>query len=223
MKFFIDTADLEEISTANDLGVLDGVTTNPSLVAKIVSDPENFTYKDFKDHIAKICEIVDGPVSAEVTTLSSEEMVSQGEELAAIHDNVVVKCPLTQDGLKAMRHLSGNGIRINATLVFSPSQAILAAKAGASFVSPFVGRLDDISTEGMALVDQILRIYDNYRFSTEVLVASIRHPQHVVEAALMGADIATIPFNVIGQLLKHPLTDSGLKRFMDDASVIKQG
>ncbi|MBC8524803.1 MAG: fructose-6-phosphate aldolase [Chlorobium phaeobacteroides] len=223
MKFFIDTADLEEISAANDLGVLDGVTTNPSLVAKIVSDPEKFTYQDFKDHIAKVCEIVDGPVSAEVTTLSPEEMISQGEELAAIHDNVVVKCPLTRDGLKAMRHLSGNGIRINATLVFSPSQAILAAKAGASYVSPFVGRLDDISTEGMALVDQIVRIYDNYRFPTEVLVASIRHPQHVVEAALMGADIATIPFDVIGQLLKHPLTDSGLKRFMDDASVIQQG
>ena len=222
MKFFIDTADLDEIRAANDLGVLDGVTTNPSLVAKIVKDPDNFTYRDFKEHIAKICEIVDGPVSAEVTTLTSEEMVAQGEELAEIDENVVVKCPLTLEGLKAMRHLSGNGIRINATLVFSPAQALLAAKAGASFVSPFVGRLDDISTEGMALVEQIVGIYENYRFSTEVLVASIRHPQHVVEAAMIGADVATIPFKVIGQLLKHPLTDSGLKRFMDDAVVMKK-
>lgn len=222
MKFFIDTADLDEIRAANDLGVLDGVTTNPSLVAKIVKDPDNFTYRDFKEHIAKICEIVDGPVSAEVTTLTAEEMVSQGEELAEIDENVVVKCPLTLEGLKAMRHLSGNGIRINATLVFSPTQALLAAKAGASFVSPFVGRLDDISTEGMALVEQIVGIYENYRFSTEVLVASIRHPQHVVEAAMIGADVATIPFKVIGQLLKHPLTDSGLRRFMDDAAVMKE-
>ncbi len=222
MKFFIDTADLDEIRAANDLGVLDGVTTNPSLVAKIVKDPDNFTYRDFKEHIAKICEIVDGPVSAEVTTLTSEEMVAQGEELAEIDENVVVKCPLTLEGLKAMRHLSGNGIRINATLVFSPTQALLAAKAGASFVSPFVGRLDDISMEGMALVEQIVGIYENYRFSTEVLVASIRHPQHVVEAAMIGADVATIPFKVIGQLLKHPLTDSGLKRFMDDAAVMKK-
>ena len=222
MKFFIDTADLDEIRAANDLGVLDGVTTNPSLVAKIVKDPDNFTYRDFKEHIAKICEIVDGPVSAEVTTLTAEEMVAQGEELAEIDENVVVKCPLTLEGLKAMRHLSGNGIRINATLVFSPTQALLAAKAGASFVSPFVGRLDDISTEGMALVEQIVGTYENYRFSTEVLVASIRNPQHVVEAAMIGADIATIPFKVIGQLLKHPLTDSGLKRFMDDAAVMKK-
>ncbi len=223
MRFFIDTADLEEIKAANDLGVLDGVTTNPSLVAKIVQDPENFTYEDFKAHIAKICDIVDGPVSAEVTTLLAEEMIVQGEDLAAIHDNVVVKCPLTLEGLKAMHHLSANGIRINATLVFSPTQAILAAKAGASYVSPFVGRLDDISTEGMALVEQIVDIYDNYRFPTEVLVASIRHPQHVVDAALIGADVATIPFKVIGQLLKHPLTDTGLERFMKDAAVIKKG
>lgn len=222
MKFFIDTADLDEIREASDLGVLDGVTTNPSLVAKIVKDPDNFTYRDFKEHIAKICEIVDGPISAEVTTLTAEEMVAQGEELAEIDENVVVKCPLTLEGLKAMRHLSGNGIRINATLVFSPTQALLAAKAGASFVSPFVGRLDDISTEGMALVEQIVGIYENYRFSTEVLVASIRHPQHVVEAAMIGADVATIPFKVIGQLLKHPLTDSGLRRFMDDAAVMKE-
>lgn len=223
MKFFIDTADLEEIKAANDLGVLDGVTTNPSLVAKIVQDPDNFTYNDFKDHIARICEIVDRPVSAEVTTLTAGEMIAQGEDLASIDDNVVVKCPLTLEGLKAMRNLSGSGIRINATLVFSPAQAILAAKAGAAYVSPFVGRLDDISTEGMALVEQIVGIYDNYRFPTEVLVASIRHPQHVVEAALIGADVATIPYKVIGQLVKHPLTDTGLKRFMDDAAVIRNG
>ncbi len=223
MKFFIDTADLDEIRAANDLGILDGVTTNPSLVAKIVQEPDNFSYEDFKNHIAKICQIVNGPVSAEVTTLTAEEMVVQGEELAAIDENVVVKCPLTLEGLKAMHHLSGNGIRINATLVFSPTQAILAAKAGASYVSPFVGRLDDISTEGMALVDQIVGIYENYRFTTEVLVASIRHPQHVVEAAMIGADVATIPFKVISQLVKHPLTDTGLKRFMDDAAVIKNG
>lgn len=223
MKFFIDTADLDEIKAANDLGILDGVTTNPSLVAKIVQEPGNFTYEDFKNHIAKICQIVNGPVSAEVTTLTAEEMIAQGEELAAIDENVVVKCPLTLEGLKAMHHLSGNGIRINATLVFSPTQAILAAKAGASYVSPFVGRLDDISTEGMALVDQIVGIYENYRFATEVLVASVRHPQHVVEAAMIGADVATIPFKVISQLVKHPLTDTGLERFMDDAAVIKSG
>lgn len=221
MKFFIDTADLDEIKAANDLGVLDGVTTNPSLVAKIVQEPDNFTYEDFKNHIAKICEIVDGPVSAEVTTLTAEEMISQGEELASIDENVVVKCPLTLEGLKAMRYLSGNGIRINATLVFSPTQAILAAKAGASYVSPFVGRLDDISTDGMALIEQIVAIYENYRFTTEVLVASVRHPQHVVEAAMIGADVATIPFKVIGQLAKHPLTDRGLDRFMEDAAIIR--
>lgn len=223
MKFFIDTADLNEIKAANDLGVLDGVTTNPSLVAKIVQDPDNFTYEDFKSHIAKICEIVDGPVSAEVTTLTADEMIAQGEELASIDENVVVKCPLTLEGLKAMRHLAGNGIRINATLVFSPTQAILAAKAGASYVSPFVGRLDDISTDGMALIEQIVTIYENYRFTTEVLVASVRHPQHVVEAAIIGADVATIPFKVIGQLAKHPLTDRGLDRFMEDAAIIRNG
>lgn len=221
MKFFIDTADLDEIRAANELGVLDGVTTNPSLVAKIVEDPDNFTYEDFKNHIAKICDIVGGSVSAEVTTLTADEMISQGEELASIDENVVVKCPLTLEGLKAMRHLSGNSIRINATLVFSPTQAILAAKAGASYVSPFVGRLDDISTDGMALIEQIVTIYRNYRFTTEVLVASVRHPQHVVEAAIMGADVATIPFKVIEQLAKHPLTDTGLDRFMKDAAVIK--
>ena len=221
MKVFIDTANLDEIRQAAALGVLDGVTTNPSLIAKIVGDPANFTWEDFKRHIASICEIVPGPVSAEVTTLSAVEMIAQGEELAAVADNVVVKCPLTIEGLKAMRHLSDQGITINATLVFTPSQAILAAKAGASYVSPFVGRLDDISTDGMQLIEQIVSIYDNYGFMTEVLVASVRHPQHVVAAALAGADVATIPYGVISQLANHPLTESGLKKFMEDASIIK--
>ncbi len=222
MKFFIDTANLDEILAAAELGVLDGVTTNPSLIAKIVGDPSNFTYNDFKAHIARICEIVDGPVSAEVTCLKAEEMIAEGEDLAAIHENVVVKCPLTIDGLKAIKHFSSVGIRTNATLVFSPNQALLAAKAGASYVSPFVGRLDDISTEGMALVKQIVTIYDNYGYTTEIIVASIRHPQHVVDSAMVGADIATIPFSVIRQLVNHPLTDIGLKKFMDDAAVMQK-
>ena len=222
MKFFIDTANLDEILAAAELGVLDGVTTNPSLIAKIVGDPSNFTYNDFKAHIARICEIVDGPVSAEVTCLKAEEMIAEGEDLAAIHENVVVKCPLTIDGLKAIKHFSSVGIRTNATLVFSPNQALLAAKAGADYVSPFVGRLDDISTDGMELVKQIVTIYDNYGYPTEVIVASVRHPQHVVTAAMMGADIATIPYSVIKQLVNHPLTDAGLKKFMDDAAVMKK-
>ena len=222
MKFFIDTANLDEILAAAELGVLDGVTTNPSLIAKIVGDPSNFTYNDFKAHIARICQIVDGPVSAEVTSLKAEEMIAEGEDLAAIHENVVVKCPLTIDGLKAIKHFSSNGIRTNATLVFSPNQALLAAKAGADYVSPFVGRLDDISTDGMALVKQILNIYDNYGYTTEVIVASVRTPLHVVDAALLGADIATIPFSVIRQLVNHPLTDLGLEKFMQDAAVMKK-
>ena len=222
MKFFIDTANLDEILAAAELGVLDGVTTNPSLIAKIVGDPSNFTYNDFKAHIARICEIVDGPVSAEVTCLKAEEMIAEGEDLAAIHENVVVKCPLTIDGLKAIKHFSSVGIRTNATLVFSPNQALLAAKAGADYVSPFVGRLDDISTDGMALVKQILTIYDNYGYPTEVIVASVRTPLHVIDAAMMGADIATIPYSVIKQLVNHPLTDAGLKKFMDDAAVMKK-
>ena len=222
MKFFIDTANLDEIRSAAELGVLDGVTTNPSLIAKIVGDPSNFTYDDFKAHIARICHIVDGPVSAEVTCLKAEEMIAEGEDLASIHENVVVKCPLTIDGLKAIKHFSANGIRTNATLVFSPNQALLAAKAGADYVSPFVGRLDDISTDGMALVEQIVAIYGNYGFMTEVIVASVRHPQHVVTAAMMGADISTIPYSVIKQLANHPLTDAGLTKFMDDAAVMKK-
>jgi transaldolase len=222
MKFFIDTANLDEIRSAAELGVLDGVTTNPSLIAKIVGDPSNFTYNDFKAHIRRICEIVDGPVSAEVTCLKAEEMIAEGEDLASIHENVVVKCPLTIDGLKAIKHFSASGIRTNATLVFSPNQALLAAKAGADYVSPFVGRLDDISTDGMGLVEQIVTMYDNYGFMTEVIVASVRHPQHVVSAAMMGADIATIPYGVIRLLANHPLTDAGLKKFMDDAAVMKK-
>ncbi|NTV06125.1 MAG: fructose-6-phosphate aldolase [Chlorobiaceae bacterium] len=222
MKFFIDTANLDEIKAAKELGVLDGVTTNPSLIAKIVGDPSSFTFQDFKAHIAKICNMVDGPVSAEVTCLETDEMIAEGEELAAIHENVVVKCPLTINGLKAISHFSAQGIRTNATLVFSANQALLAAKAGASYVSPFVGRLDDISTEGMALVKQIVTIYDNYGYMTEVIVASVRHPLHVVDAAMLGADITTIPFSVIRQLVNHPLTDLGLKKFMDDAAIMKK-
>ncbi|MEC9487754.1 MAG: fructose-6-phosphate aldolase [Prosthecochloris sp.] len=222
MKFFIDTADLGEIQQAESLGLLDGVTTNPSLIAKIVPDLDAFTYEDFKAHIAEICRIVDGPISAEVTTLDAESMIREGKDLAKIHDNVVVKCPCTLDGLRAIRHLSGEGIRTNATLAFSPTQALLAAKAGATFISPFVGRLDDISTEGMGLVREIVTIFDNYGYATEVLVASVRHPQHVVDAALAGADIATIPFKVISQLIHHPLTDAGLDKFMQDARVMKK-
>ena len=222
MLFRSDTANLDEIRSAAELGVLDGVTTNPSLIAKIVGDPSNFTYNDFKAHIRRICEIVDGPVSAEVTCLKAEEMIAEGEDLASIHENVVVKCPLTIDGLKAIKHFSASGIRTNATLVFSPNQALLAAKAGADYVSPFVGRLDDISTDGMGLVEQIVTMYDNYGFMTEVIVASVRHPQHVVSAAMMGADIATIPYGVIRLLANHPLTDAGLKKFMDDAAVMKK-
>jgi transaldolase len=222
MKFFIDTASLDEIRAAEALGVLDGVTTNPSLIAKIVSDPSNFTYSDFREHIAKICAIVDGPVSAEVTTLKAEEMIAQGEDLASIHENVVVKCPLTIDGLKAIRHFSKQGIKTNATLVFSPNQALLAAKAGADYISPFVGRLDDISTSGMTLVEQIVVILNNYDYPAEVIVASVRHPQHIIESAMIGAHIATIPYSVIRQLVNHPLTDSGLKKFMEDAAVMKR-
>lgn len=219
MKFFIDTANLEEIEEARSLGVLDGVTTNPSLIAK-----EGKTdYNDFKAHIKRICQLVDGPVSAEVTTLKADEMIVEGEELASLHKNVVVKCPLTLDGIKAIKAFSAQGIRTNATLVFSPSQALLAAKAGATFVSPFIGRLDDVSTDGMLLIEQIVQIFSNYQFETEVLAASIRHPMHVVQAALMGADVATMPLKVIEQLAAHPLTDIGLAKFMQDAKTAERG
>ncbi|MGC8594514.1 MAG: fructose-6-phosphate aldolase [Candidatus Kryptoniota bacterium] len=210
MKFFIDTANLDEIKEAAELGVLDGVTTNPSLVAKEKYDIT------FKELIGEICKIVNGPVSAEVISTDLQGMLKEAHELAMISDNVVVKIPLIKEGLKAVKRLKADGIRTNVTLCFSPTQALLAAKAGASYISPFVGRLDDISGDGMALVQQIITIYDNYGFDTEVLVASVRHPVHVVQAALMGADIATMPFKVIEQLVRHPLTDVGLQRFLED-------
>lgn len=208
MKIFIDTADIGEIREAHALGILDGVTTNPSLAAK--------TGKSFRQLIAEICEIVKGPVSAEVVATEHAGMLAQARSLAQIADNVVVKLPLTTEGLKATKSCADEGIATNVTLCFSPSQALLAAKAGATYVSPFVGRLDDISHTGMELIAQILAIYANYDFTTQVLVASVRNPLHVVEAATVGAHVATIPFAVIAQLAKHPLTDIGLKRFLDD-------
>ena len=212
MKFFIDTANLEEIKEAKELGMIDGVTTNPSLVAKEGCKNR----EDFKKLIHEICEIVQGPVSAEAVSTDVDGMVKEARELAEIHEHVVVKIPMITDGIKATHQLAEEGIKTNVTLVFSPLQALLAAKAGATFVSPFVGRLDDISHTGMELVGQILEIYQNYIFETEVLVASIRNPLHVLEAAQMGADVATIPFKVISQLAKHPLTDIGMKQFLDD-------
>jgi transaldolase len=209
MKFFIDTADLNEISEANAMGILDGVTTNPSLCAKI-------GVRDFEGHIAKICEIVDGDVSAEVVSTTYDEMVAEGRRLADIAPNVVVKIPLIKDGIKAIRTFSDEGIKTNCTLCFSSTQALVAAKAGATYISPFVGRLDDISTDGMQLIEDIVNIYDNYGFETEVLVASIRHPMHVVESARIGAHVATMPLSVIEALIKHPLTDSGLAKFLAD-------
>ena len=212
MKFFIDTANLDEIREAKDLGIIDGVTTNPSLVAKEGCKSR----KDFKKLIHEICEVAQGPVSAEVVSTDADGMVKEAKELAEIHEHVVVKIPMITDGLKATRRLAEEAIKTNVTLVFSPLQAMLAAKAGATYVSPFVGRLDDISQTGMELVAQILEIYQNYIFETEILVASIRNPLHVLEAAQMGADVATIPLKVIGQLAKHPLTDIGMKKFLDD-------
>lgn len=209
MKFFIDTASLDEIREANEMGVIDGVTTNPSLVAKEGD-------VDFKEHIAKICAIVKGDVSAEVTALDTQGMLAQGREFSKIAPNVVVKCPLTLDGLKATRTLTDEGIGVNVTLCFSAAQALLAAKAGAKYISPFIGRLDDIATDGMQLIQDIVQIYGNYGFGTEVLAASIRHPMHIVDCALAGADVATIPFKVIQQLVKHPLTDKGLDAFLSD-------
>jgi len=208
MKFFIDTANIEEITKANDLGMVDGVTTNPSLVAR--------EGREFKGLIKEICAIVDGPVNAEVISLDAQGMIREARDLVELAENIVVKIPLIEEGLKAVRALSGEGIRTNVTLCFSPVQALLAAKAGASYVSPFVGRLDDISYRGMDLVDEIVTIYDNYGYETEVIVASIRNPVHVLDAALMGADIATIPYKVIEQLIRHPLTDIGLEKFLAD-------
>ena len=208
MKFFIDTANTDEIREAWDIGVIDGVTTNPSLISKENKNPTKL--------LREICGIVDGPVSAEVVSLDADGMVKEAKKLAKINKNIVITVPMTVDGLKATKKLSGLNIRTNVTLIFSPNQALLAAKAGASFVSPFVGRLDDISHYGMDIVSQILEIYDNYGFETEVIVASIRNPLHVLDAAEMGAHVATIPFKVIEQLSKHPLTDIGLEKFLAD-------
>ena len=208
MKFFIDTANLEEIKKAVDMGMVDGVTTNPSLIAR-----EN---KPFVEIIKDICKIVDGPISAEVIALDAEGMVREGRELAAIHSNIAIKIPMTTEGLKAVKTLADEKIRTNVTLIFSASQALMAAKAGASYASPFVGRLDDISQNGMDLISDIMNIYDNYGYATEVIVASIRNPIHVVDAALLGAHIATIPFKVIAQLARHPLTDLGMEQFLAD-------
>ncbi len=209
MKFFVDTADLDEIREANDMGVLDGVTTNPSLMKKAGG-------VDFHEHIYQICEIVDGDVSAEVTATDFDGIMEQAHTLAKIHDNVVVKVPLILEGIKAIKALRAEGIRVNCTLCFSPTQALIAAKAGAAYISPFMGRVDDIASDGLELVRQIVQIYHNYGFETEVLAASIRHPMHVVECAMMGADVATMPFKVIKQLLNHPLTDIGLENFLAD-------
>jgi transaldolase len=215
MKFFIDTADLGEIKEAVAMGAVDGCTTNPSLIAK--------TGKTQKQIITAICEILDGPISAEVLSVKYDEIVAEGRELSKIHKNVVVKVPMLPDGMKAVRTLSSEGIKTNVTLCFSPTQALLAAKAGATYISPFIGRLDDVSTEGMTLIEQIVRIYENYAFETEVLVASVRHPIHVVEAAMIGAGVCTIPFKVIQQLAHHPLTDIGLAKFLEDAKKTPKG
>ena len=208
MKFFLDTANVKEIQEAASLGLLDGVTTNPSLVAK--------EGRSFKEVLIEICNIVDGPVSAEVVSLEADAMVKEGKGLAKIHKNIVVKVPLIAEGLKATKRMAAEGIKVNVTLCFSPTQALLAAKAGAWCVSPFIGRLDDISSNGMELIRQILTIYRNYDYKTQVLVASVRHPQHVVEAALAGGHICTMPFSIFQQMVKHPLTDSGLKKFLAD-------
>ena len=208
MKFFIDTADLDEISQVNELGILDGVTTNPSLIAK--------TGEPFKKRIKDICKIVKGPVSAEVLAVKKEEILKEGRELSRIAKNVVVKVPLIPEGLKAVKIFAQEGIHTNVTLCFSANQALLAAKAGASYISPFIGRLDDQSHDGMELIREIITIYSSYDFSTEILVASIRHPIHLKHAALLGADIATIPFKIFDLLVKHPLTDIGLEKFLED-------
>ncbi|MBW1294447.1 fructose-6-phosphate aldolase [Aquimarina litoralis] len=213
MKFFIDTANLDEIKEAQELGVLDGVTTNPSLMAK-----EGITGKEnILNHYLKICEIVDGDVSAEVIGTSFEEMIMEGEELAKLHPQIVVKIPMIKDGVKAIKYFTDRGIKTNCTLVFSSGQALLAAKAGATYVSPFIGRLDDISTDGLLLIDEIRKIYHNYNVKTQILAASVRHTMHVVNCAKIGADVMTGPLSAIEGLLRHPLTDSGLEKFLADA------
>ena len=212
MKFFIDTANLEQIKEAEDMGILDGVTTNPSLMAKEgISGEENII-----NHYKTICEIVDGDVSAEVISTDYEGMVAEGEKLAALHKNIVVKVPMIKEGIKAIKYFSNKGIKTNCTLVFTAGQALLAAKAGATYVSPFIGRLDDISTDGMDLIDQIRLIYDNYGFETEILAASVRHPMHIIQCAEIGADVMTGPLSAITALAKHPLTDTGLEKFLAD-------
>ncbi|MCX6312592.1 MAG: fructose-6-phosphate aldolase [Bacteroidetes bacterium] len=213
MKFFIDTADLAQIKEAQDLGVLDGVTTNPSLMAKVGISGEAAVTKHYID----ICNIVTGDVSAEVIATDFDGMVREGEKLAALHKQIVVKIPMIKDGIKAIKYFSSKGIRTNCTLVFSAGQALLAAKAGATYVSPFIGRLDDISTDGLNLISEIRLIYDNYGFNTQILAASIRHQMHIIDCAKLGADVATCPLSAILALLKHPLTDNGLKQFLEDA------
>jgi transaldolase len=215
MKLFIDTADVNEIRDAAAMGVIDGVTTNPSLVAK--------TGRRLEEIIVEICEIVDGPISAEVIATDTEGILREGRELAKVHENIVVKVPLIADGLKAVRRLTAEGIKTNVTLCFSPTQALLAAKAGATYISPFIGRIDDVSGEGMELIQQIVTIYENYGYETQVLAASIRHPVHVVQAAMIGAHVSTIPHKVIMQLIKHPLTDLGLAQFLADAKKTPKG
>lgn len=220
MKFFIDTAELEEIQEAHEMGVLDGVTTNPSLMKK--ASQRAGRRLDFHQHIHDICELVNGDVSAEVTGVTYDTIMEEAKVLAAIHENVVVKVPLILDGIKAINSLHALGIKVNCTLCFSPTQALIAAKAGATYISPFLGRVDDMSTDGMRLLQEVITIYDNYGLETEVLAASIRHPMHVVDAALMGAHVATMPLGVIKKLLLHPLTDRGLRQFLNDWDQYKQ-
>ncbi|MDP3937283.1 MAG: fructose-6-phosphate aldolase [Deltaproteobacteria bacterium] len=215
MKFFIDTANIKEIQTATEWGLIDGVTTNPSLLAREGGDPI--------ETLREITKIVDGPVNAEVVSLEAEGMVREGLAHAKLADNIVIKIPMTMDGMKATRRLTSEGLHVNVTLIFSPLQALMAAKAGATYVSPFVGRLDDVSHEGMDLIRQMVTIYDNYGYETEVLVASVRGPLHVLEGALAGAHIATIPFKVLEQLAKHPLTDIGIQKFLEDWEKLKKG
>jgi len=212
MKFFIDTGDVAEVKEASAQGLIDGITTNPSLVAK--------SGRKYRDVVVEMCELMNGPISAEVLSTDYEGMLREGREWAKVHKNIVVKIPLIPEGLKVVKTLKQEGTRCNVTLCFSPTQALLAAKAGAAFISPFIGRLDDISEDGMGLIEKIVTIYHNYDFETEVLVASVRNPTHVVDAALLGADVCTIPFNVLQQLIKHPLTDAGLKKFVEDGKKI---
>lgn len=214
MKLFIDTANIDEIRRANDMGVICGVTTNPSLIAK--------EGRDFLQVVKEIADIVDGPISAEVISLNAEEMVSEARELTKIHKNIIIKIPMTENGLKAVKVLSSDGIKTNVTLIFSAAQALLAARAGASYVSPFVGRLDDIGNEGMILIEEVAAIFDIHSIQTEIICASVRSPIHVIDAAKAGAHISTVPFKVIEQMVKHPLTDAGIKRFLDDWSSMKK-